>query len=164
MTIIWKDSIGVNFVEPEGKANSDKLLEMNDVSKNIILPTRNDVLNGRGKSILFRQGNIFYRNLIHYYKLEYIVASPDEQKLIAEHIMDIIRALSPSGRFLEKDKSSETWYDIGNKKAILKIRQALREGAPELRQQIAPNEIGSQSNDEMSVEECKQFLEMVSQR
>ena len=78
--------------------------------------------------------------------------------------MSTIRGLSPSGRFLEKDKSSEVWHDIGDYKAIFNIRQALREGAPELREQITPNGIGLPSNDEMSERECKQFIEMVSQQ
>lgn len=42
-----------------------------------------------------------------------------------------------NGRFLEKDSSKGTWFDIGDKKAIEKTSQALREGQPKLRQKIA---------------------------
>lgn len=41
-----------------------------------------------------------------------------------------------NGRFLEKDANDETWYDIGDKKAIEKTSQALRENQPKLRQKI----------------------------
>jgi len=140
---------------------SSHLTESKDFLKNSIIPTSNDVLNGRGRSIAAWQGNVFYRELIQYYKLEYIVASPDEQKSIAQHIIGRIRGLNPPGRFLEMNKNYGTWCEIGDDKAIFKIRQALREGAPELREQITPNAIGLPSNDDMSERECKQFLEMI---
>lgn len=142
-------------------ATSSHLEESNDNSKNTIIPTCNDVLNGRGKFIHTWQGNIYYRDLIRYYKLEYIVATPEEQKNIAQRVMGTIRGLNPSGRFLEMDKGSGIWCDIGDEKAIFKIRQALREGAPELREQLTPIEIGFPAKDEMSERECKQFLEMI---
>jgi hypothetical protein len=40
------------------------------------------------------------------------------------------------GRFLERDSKKGTWYDIGDKKAIEKTSQALREGQPKLRQKM----------------------------
>ena len=38
----------------------------------------------------------------------------------------------PPGRFLKQDPQTKLWHDIGKKAALAKIRQALREGAPEL--------------------------------
>jgi hypothetical protein len=38
-----------------------------------------------------------------------------------------------SGRFLKKDSEASTWRDVGNTRAREKTSQALREGAPELR-------------------------------
>ena len=149
----------VRFVET---ATSNHLTENNEIHKSLIIPTSNDVLNGRGKSIYAWQGNVFYRDLIKYYKLEYIVASPDEQKLIAQTIISTIRGLTPPGRFLEMDKSSHTWCEIGDDKAMFKVRQALREGAPELRQQLTPSQYDSSSDEKMSDGECKELLEMVS--
>ena len=160
--VVYKNSCYDEQVKVIDSTRSSHLTESKDFAKNIIIPTNNDVLNGRGKSIYAWQGNIFYRELIQYFKLEYIFAPPDEQKLIAQRVVDRIRGLYPPGRFLEMNKNSGTWCDIGDEKAIFKIRQALREGAPELREQITPNAIGLPSNDEMSERECKQFLEMVS--
>ena len=140
---------------------SGHLEDRNDYHKNIILPTRNDVLNGRGKSTNAWHGNVFYRNLIKHHKLEYIVAAPEEQKLIAGRIISIVRGLNPSGRFLEMDKCSGAWCDIGDEKAIFKVRQALREGASGIREQYNPNPLGLPSQNEISEQECKQLLEMV---
>ena len=100
--------------------------------------------------------------MIQYYRLEYIVATPEEQKNIAKLILSTIGGLNPSGRFLEMDKASGTWCEIGEEKAIFKIRQALREGAPELREQLTPNGINFRSQNEISDKEYKLFVEMVS--
>ena len=40
--------------------------------------------------------------------------------------------MKPPGRFLKQDPKSKLWSDIGEKKALDKTRQALREGAPDL--------------------------------
>ena len=149
----------VRFVETVA---SKHITESNHYSKNTITPTCNDVLNGRGKSINTWQGNVYYRDLVKYHKLEYVMGTPEEQKNIAQGILSNIRGLNPSGRFLGMDKDTGAWCDIGDEKAIFEIRQALREGAPELRKQITPNDIGLPSQDEVGERECKQFLEMVS--
>jgi hypothetical protein len=47
-------------------------------------------------------------------------------------IVEEIRNRTPPGRFLKQDSATKLWYDIGEKKALDKTRQALREGAPEL--------------------------------
>ena len=111
-------------------ATSTHLEKSNDNLKNTITPTCNDVLNGRGKFIHTWQGNIYYRDLIRHYKLEYVVATPEEQKNIGQRVISTIRGLNPSGRFLEMNKGSGAWCDIGDERALFKIRQALREGAP----------------------------------
>lgn len=40
--------------------------------------------------------------------------------------------MDPPGRFLKQDPVTKKWSDIGKKAALAKIRQALREGAPEI--------------------------------
>lgn len=133
----------------------------NDHFKNTIMPADNDALNGRGKSTNCWKGNTCYRDLIQCCKLECIAAAPEEQKNIATRIISTIRGLNPSGRFLKINKGSGTWSDIGDEKAIFKVRQALREGAPGLRQQITPNEFAGPSQDSMTDHEYKQFVEMI---
>lgn len=51
--------------------------------------------------------------------------------------MDAVRSMSPAGRFLEKDPDSGLYADIGDKKAIEKTSQALRDGAASLRKELS---------------------------
>jgi hypothetical protein len=53
---------------------------------------------------------------------------------VSRGIVAAIREIG--GRFLEYDKQSKTYHDIGDKKAWGKTSQALREGLQEVRQQI----------------------------
>ena len=158
--IIYNNPEEFNQVRFAQVVTSPHLTE-NNGCPNFIIPTTNDVLNGRGKSIHAWQGNVYYRDLIQYYKLEYIVATPEEQKNIAIRIISTIRGLNPRGRFLETNKASGAWCDIGDEKSIFKVRQALREGAPQLRQQLTPNEIGTSLQDTMNDCEYRQLVEMI---
>ena len=45
--------------------------------------------------------------------------------------------MDPVGRFLEKNPSTGLWSDIGDRKAIEKTSQALRDGAAALRKQLS---------------------------
>lgn len=45
--------------------------------------------------------------------------------------------MDPPGRFLEKNAETGLWSDIGDKKAIEKTSQALRDGAASLRKQLS---------------------------
>jgi hypothetical protein len=66
------------------------------------------------------------------------VTSTKKQKMkISSSIVDAVRSLQPPGRFLEKNPSNGTWYDIGDKKAVEKTSQALRDGAAFLRKQLS---------------------------
>ena len=90
-----------------------------------------DVLCGRGGETNHHPGNIRYRGLVKKYQLLYLKAKRRDKHKIARLIVDTIRRRY--GRFLKKDSASNTWRDVGNSKAREKTSQALREGAPELR-------------------------------
>lgn len=94
-----------------------------------------DVLCGRGGAALRHPGNLTYRRLVNLNKGLYITCLKTEKLKISRSIVAAIR--EQNGRFLEKDSKSNAYYDIGDKKAIEKTSQALREGQPKLRQQIA---------------------------
>jgi hypothetical protein len=64
----------------------------------------------------------------------YITCLKTEKLKISRSIVAAIR--EQNGRFLERDADKGTWYDIGDKKAIEKTSQALREGQPKLRQKM----------------------------
>ena len=56
---------------------------------------------------------------------------------ISRSIVDAVRSMKPPGRFLDKDPETGLWHDIGDRKAIEKTSQALRDGAADLRKQLS---------------------------
>jgi hypothetical protein len=63
-------------------------------------------------------------------KQELYVTSTKRQKMsISRSIVDAVRSLDPPGRFLEKNQETGLWSDIGDKKAIEKVRHQI---APQL--------------------------------
>ena len=68
-----------------------------------------------------------------------------QKPIYSRIIYDEIRAMKPPGRFLKQDPKTKLWSDIGEKKALDKTRQALREGAPELLKEM---EGGGDNNDD----------------
>ena len=97
-------------------------------------PREADVLCGRGGAALRHPGNQTYRRLVNANKSLYITCLKTEKLKISRSIVAAIR--EQQGRFLERDAKNQTWYDIGDKKAIEKTSQALREGQPKLRQKM----------------------------
>jgi hypothetical protein len=66
------------------------------------------------------------------------VTSTKRQKMaISRSIVEAVRSMSPQGRFLEKNLATNMWADIGDRKAIEKTSQALRDGAAILRKQLS---------------------------
>jgi hypothetical protein len=72
-----------------------------------------------------------YRRIVKACQPAYLVAKRRDKPRVAAAIVRVIR--SRSGRFLKKDLKDNMWRDVGNNKAREKSSQALREGAPELR-------------------------------
>lgn len=56
---------------------------------------------------------------------------------ISRSIVEAVRCMNPPGRFLEKSPDTGLYSDIGDKKAIEKTSQALRDGAASLRKQLS---------------------------
>ena len=56
--------------------------------------------------------------------------------------------MNPPGRFLKQDPKTKLWSDIGEKKALDKTRQALREGAPEIMKELDGNDKNSHENQD----------------
>lgn len=91
-----------------------------------------DVLCGRGGETNHHPGNVQYRGLVKKYQRLYLKAKRRDKPKIARLIVDTVRRRS--GRFLKKDPVAGVWKDVGNNKAREKTSQALREGAPEIRE------------------------------
>jgi hypothetical protein len=96
-----------------------------------------DVLCGRGGETNHHPGNVQYRGLVKKYQRLYLKAKRRDKPKIARLIVDTVRRRT--GRFLKKDPASGVWKDVGNNKAREKTSQALREGAPEIRDHEYPN-------------------------
>lgn len=99
---------------------------------NKIEPTHNDVLKGRGKGISRHPGNFQFRNIINGIREQYALGPLIEKEMCAKRILNEIQQMDPPGRFLSPGKNSNEWVEISGKAALAKIRQALREGAPDL--------------------------------
>jgi hypothetical protein len=91
----------------------------------------------------YHVGNEYFRTLVRKHKLDYVRCPKPQKGKFSRMIVDEIKARDPPGRFLKQDESTKLWYDIGDKKALDKTRQALREGAPEI-----VKEISGESDDE----------------
>jgi len=103
---------------------------------NIAVPTNLDVLCGRGVATNRHIGNESFRALVKCHKETYVCSTKAAKMKMSRFIVQTIRA--QRGRFLERDDSG-LWMDIGDKKAIEKTSQALRDGAAPLRRLIAAN-------------------------
>lgn len=79
---------------------------------------------------------------------ELYVSLPKKQKmLLSQSIVNAVRSQTPPGRFLGKDAKSDTWQDVGDKRAQEKTSQALREGAPEIRKNLKGKGTKSEKKD-----------------
>lgn len=74
-------------------------------------------------------------------RLEYVKTQKPEKIFFGKLVVQHIQSLKPAGRFLQKEKDSGAYYELDDKKALDKTRQALREGAPELEKKIKAGEI-----------------------
>mmetsp|Transcript_11199 Transcript_11199/g.27530 ORF Transcript_11199/g.27530 Transcript_11199/m.27530 type:complete len:552 (-) Transcript_11199:185-1840(-) len=109
----------------------------------------NDIICGRGGLALKHPGNMAYRKLVGRNKTIYATCLKTEKLRISKSIIAAIREIN--GRFLEREdgKTSQsldekdadgkpiTWKDIGDKRAVEKTSQALREGQPKLLKKLA---------------------------
>jgi len=97
---------------------------------NIETPGKNDCLCGRGGGTNHHPGNKKYRKLVDCKKAVYLASARNDKPNVSLGVVHIWRAMNPPGRFLEQDKETKLWNDIGDEKAREKTSQALREKAP----------------------------------
>lgn len=110
--------------------------------RRIRTPTPQDVLSGRGGGINSHKGNKAFREWVNQRKEEYNLAQNKKEKIaVAMQVVRQVQQQVPaSGRFLQKDPTvaggsgGHWWVEIDEAKALAKTTQALREGAPKIRQ------------------------------
>jgi hypothetical protein len=117
---------------------------------NIVDPHEHDVLSGRGNFVNYHVGNEHFRNLVRKHKVAYVACPKPQKGKFSRIIVEEIRDRTPPGRFLKQDPATKYWYDIGEKKALDKTRQALREGAPDIMKDISPEDEDSPGEHEGS--------------
>jgi hypothetical protein len=83
------------------------------------LPTRNDVLTGKGKPIQHHPGNVHLRILVETYMEEY-KATKLSSKMVADKVFAMIKARP--GRFLQKD-SDGWWRESSDADALDKVNK-----------------------------------------
>jgi len=123
----------------------------------------NDVLCGRGGLTNHHTGNIKFRQLVRLMQPAYLLACKRNKAKIAKLIVDTIRTkFLPPGRFLRRQDSTSLnysginneqlkwgiWVDIGDTKAREKTSQALREGAPIIREDVVASASGMSGGQE----------------
>jgi hypothetical protein len=105
--------------------------------RDIPQPHSHDVLCGRGGGTNNHIGNSHWRMLVAANKKLYITLPKRQKMLLSRSIVNAVRSQNPPGRFLQKDNKSNLWFDVGDQRAQEKTSQALREGAPDIRKEVA---------------------------
>jgi hypothetical protein len=100
-------------------------------------PAQFDVLSGRGGSVNKHFGNIYFREIVKGRKVEYNRAKKDRKTEICREVME--RVSEKGGTFLVKENensSSAFWTEQSDDRTMAKVSQALREGAPKIRETL----------------------------
>jgi len=122
---------------PSGKNNLPSTVPCYQPMEGIVSPHHNDVLCGRGVTTNRHPGNENFRGFVNRNKALYVTSTKRQKMTISRSIVEAVRNLDPPGRFLEKDVNTGLWSDIGDKKAVEKTSQALRDGAASLRKLLS---------------------------
>ena len=122
--------------EVEKDQHDECMNEKKSDTPSVILdkPGQNDVICGRGGGSNNHPGNIYWRIPVKKSKPLYICSLKSHKMIVARSVVELIRNRVPSGYFLEKNLKTGKWEEIGEKRAIEKTSQALRESAPIIRQ------------------------------
>lgn len=127
---------------PQQRPSHQKLQE------GLAAPHEHDVLSGRGNFVNYHAGNEYFRGLVRKHKVAYVACPKPQKGQFSRVIYNEIRERDPPGRFLKQDAKTKLWYEISEKQALAKTRQALREGAPELLKELTHDGSDDQDDDE----------------
>jgi hypothetical protein len=90
-------------------------------------PQDHDVICGRGNATNNHPGNQWYLNRVKEQKTVYDAASKGEKSTIARGVVQLVRTRDPPGRFLNQEEETGKWLDIGDEKAVDKVKAAMRQ-------------------------------------
>jgi len=92
-----------------------------------------DILCGRGNGVQYYPGNVYYRNLINSYKINYVSTKTGDKSKLCKLVYNEIKRRDPPGRFLKAaDTKGEHYDEVEERIALFKIGQAFREGASDI--------------------------------
>jgi hypothetical protein len=132
-------------------------LDHNTTTSMTTTPQENDVLYGRGLSIVLRRpGNQKYRSFVISAKPAYDTATTKVLKgSLARSIVDMVHSLDPPGRYLKKNQASGDWEEVTDEEATQRAWQALRDARvtqpSSSRLPNLVNNLEEQEGDSMSV-------------
>jgi len=116
--------------------------------RRIRTPNPQDVLCGRGGGINSHEGNKTFRGWVNERKSDYNLARNKREKIgVAMQVVRQVQTQTPiPGRFLQRDPSIAAssnglwWVEVDEARALAKTTQALREGAPKIREALQNQE------------------------
>jgi hypothetical protein len=103
-----------------------------------ILPRENDVIGGRGNRVNNYSGNAYLRAVVKALKPSYVQMPKAKKPMIAKAVISHLSSLCPPARFLKYDFQQNQWTIMDEKKALDKVRQALRENLSSMKNQVLP--------------------------
>lgn len=137
--------IAANSLDISSMKSPNDSLEMIDIAT----PHRtDDVLFGRGGGTNFHPGNLRLRRMTEKYKNVYESSSRKEKPIIALLMVKQVRKWG--GRFLQKNKETGLWFDVGDDRAKEKVCQLFREKG-----QLSSNDLKSRMRTSAFVESLK---------
>jgi len=89
----------------------------------ILEPQDLDVICGRGGKINAHEGNIRFRDIVSKFKKQYLeIKQKSEKCKFCMFVVREIRKSEPAVRFLNKNSKTKKWLEIGDEKAMKKVR------------------------------------------
>jgi hypothetical protein len=131
-----------------GKEPRSKRTVPESHGKRVGIPSRNDVLFGRGKGFQNHIGNLKYRQMIEDCQNTYELANKEQKTRIAEEIIDFI-LLQAEGRFL-KDMDGSGWRIVSDPVAL---RQKVAHAFRGLRDRKDKEQVQQQQSEDGTIHE-----------
>jgi hypothetical protein len=118
----------LHLEEKVQKTAASKPAETQNTASQILTPSPNDVLFGRGKPYQAHAGNVRLHKMVKLQKQRYLNSRRYDKLAIAKEIVKEVQngRLGESGRFLKRVDGEEYWEEVSNTIARDKVSHALR--------------------------------------
>eukprot|EP00984_Skeletonema_dohrnii_P004932 scaffold1740_cov150-Skeletonema_dohrnii-CCMP3373.AAC.1 len=83
----------------------------------IMKPTENDVLSGRGAWFNQHPGNEHFRKMVDEQKAVYMAGTKKQKMNMSNTIVEAIYSMKPPGRFLKKCPDTGQWSELSTRDA-----------------------------------------------